>query len=68
MIALTFPGAKNSAGEIVPAFIRTNASIAAWLPCTAANNCWVAGDGGYSLARLQVNSNIAVTPSTLVPW
>ena len=29
IIAPTFSGAKNSAGEIVPAFIRTNASIAA---------------------------------------
>ena len=28
MMALTFPGAKNSAGDIVPAFIWTNASMA----------------------------------------
>ena len=32
VIALTFSGAKNSAGDIVPAFIRANSSMAFWLP------------------------------------
>ena len=32
VIALTFSGAKNSAGDIVPAFIRAKSSMAFWLP------------------------------------
>jgi hypothetical protein len=31
-IEATFAGAKNSAGEIVPAFICTNRFIASWFP------------------------------------
>ena len=46
----TLSDAKNSAGEIVPAFICTKASILAWLPWIAANNCWVSGAGGASVA------------------
>ena len=32
MIAAMFSGEKNSAGEIVPAFIWTKPSVACWLP------------------------------------
>jgi hypothetical protein len=32
VIALTLSGAKNAAGDIVPAFIRAKSSIALWLP------------------------------------
>jgi hypothetical protein len=32
MIVVTFSGAKNSAGDMVPAFIRANASMASRFP------------------------------------
>src|SRR6187455_2276321 len=48
MIDPTLSGAKNSAGEIVPAFIRTKSSIAFWLPAIAPNSCWTWGGGGSS--------------------
>src|SRR6186713_707962 len=44
MIDPTLSGAKNSAGEIVPA------SIAFWLPAIAPNSCWTWGGGGSSVA------------------
>jgi hypothetical protein len=60
MIIPTFPGAKNSASEIVPPFIRTKAAIAAWVPTMAPKSCCIAGDGS-SAASLQVNSYIGRT-------
>ena len=50
MIALTLSGAKNSAGDIVPAFIRAKLSMAFWLPWTAARSCCISGGGGCSVA------------------
>ena len=40
----------TAAGEIVPAFICTNPSIAVRLPVIAANSCCISGGGGSSVA------------------
>src|SRR5262245_51844007 len=61
--SLTLPGAKNSAGEIVPAHICMNASMAFRLPWIDARSCRISGDGGSSFARSQVNSYIGSTCS-----
>ena len=66
MMASTFSGAKNSAGEMVPAFIRAKASIASWLPEAAASSAWSSGGGGSSLASSQVKSYIAFTRASRV--
>ena len=57
MIVPTFQGAKNSASEIVPAFIHTKASIAACLPAMAPKSCWIAANHDSS----QAEQNAAVT-------
>ena len=64
MILPTFSGAKNAAGEIVPAFIFTKPSIADSLPAIAAKSCCICGGGGSSLASWQVNSYIGSTCSS----
>lgn len=68
VIARTFSGARNCDGEIVPAFICTNAFIAAWSQWIAAKSCCCSGGGGASVAISHVNSYIDFTRASRVCW
>jgi len=50
MIRPTLSGEKNSAGEIVPAFICTKPSMLFWLRDIAPNSCRISGGGGFIAA------------------
>ena len=60
MIAPTLSGEKNSAGEMVPAFICTKRCMAVRFPGMAPNSCCTSAGGGFIEASWQALSDSIV--------